>query len=223
MPFPWQWEGNVRGSVRQLCDAGLGREDHAVDVGYTATCSQDLEPTTWRFVVGSPPPPAPVNPLSRVSPQLQNPCQPPPPFHFHSNSLVSLSLSRGPVQSHAHTHALMTVSTMSKLQQTVSTDHRLRCAPTTPVPPVSHVCRRRGAPCIHPRCQELLPSACASCSEKFCHVCSHTTYKFGGAMARATLGLATTTWVPMGARLIILSPFDHPEPSQRRQKILGKM
>ena len=36
------------------------------------------------------------------------------------------------------------------------------------------------------------------------------------------MGLAATTWVPMGAQVPVLSPNDHPNPSQGRQKGFGK-
>ena len=32
------------------------------------------------------------------------------------------------------------------------------------------------------------------------------------------MGLAATTWVPMGAQVLVLTPNDHPNPSQGRQK-----
>ena len=42
-------------------------------------------------------------------------------------------------------------------------------------------------------------------------------------MARdACMELAATTWVPMGARVPVVSPNDHTNPSKRRQKGLEK-
>ena len=39
---------------------------------------------------------------------------------------------------------------------------------------------------------------------------------------RGYMGLAATTWIPMGAGAPARSPNDHPDPSQRRQEVVGK-
>ena len=45
---------------------------------------------------------------------------------------------------------------------------------------------------------------------------------FQGTHGPGYMGLAATTWVPMGAHARVLPPNDHPNPSQGRQKGLGK-
>ena len=45
---------------------------------------------------------------------------------------------------------------------------------------------------------------------------------FKGAHCSGYMGLAATVWVPMGARIPVLSPNNHPNPSQRRQEVFGK-
>ena len=45
---------------------------------------------------------------------------------------------------------------------------------------------------------------------------------FQGAHGVGYLGLAATTWVPMGAQVLVLSTNDPPNPPQRQQKGFGK-
>ena len=45
---------------------------------------------------------------------------------------------------------------------------------------------------------------------------------FWGAYGAGYVGLAATTWLPMGAQVPVLSPNDHPNPFQGRQKGFGK-
>ena len=43
-----------------------------------------------------------------------------------------------------------------------------------------------------------------------------------GAHGLGYMGLVADTWVPMGARVPVVSPNDHPNPSQRREEDFGK-
>ena len=46
---------------------------------------------------------------------------------------------------------------------------------------------------------------------------------FWGAHGLGNMGLAATTWVPMGAEVPLLSPNDHPNPSQGLHTGFGKV
>ena len=45
---------------------------------------------------------------------------------------------------------------------------------------------------------------------------------FGGGHGSGYMGLAANMWVLVGAQIPVLSPIHHPNPSQGRQKGLGK-
>ena len=50
----------------------------------------------------------------------------------------------------------------------------------------------------------------------------HTVLQVEGPPGLGYMGLAATTWAPMGAQVPVLSPNDHPKPSQGRQNGFGK-
>ena len=58
------------------------------------------------------------------------------------------------------------------------------------------------------------------CHEK---ACQSAFRGFSEANSPGYVGLAATTWAPMGARAPVSSPNDHPNTSQRRQKVFGKV
>ena len=52
-----------------------------------------------------------------------------------------------------------------------------------------------------------------------------TQHQFSGfrrAQGTGYIGLPAPTWVPMGAQVPVLSPYDHPNPSQGQRKVLMK-